>query len=161
MDRAWYWRLGFIIAIAALCFWFLVPSYYSFFVLPKEQRNDVKALAARLPSWAPPARNRLNLGLDLQGGIHMVMRVDTRTALQKRTERRGMQIANYVKDKKLGEVTVDADPERLQLTLVPKDPKTMEAIEKEVLDTFRDFSKVSATDTGIVLQLRDNQIDRF
>ena len=36
----------------------------------------------------------------------MVMRVDTQTALQKRVERRGLQIANYLKDQKLEGVTV-------------------------------------------------------
>src|SRR5215475_352092 len=139
MGRGNWGRWAIILAVTLGSIWYLIPTYYSFFVLPKSQRNDEKLLQARLPRWAPPAKNRLNLGLDLQGGIHMVMRVDTRTALQKRTERRGMQISNFVKDKKLGEVDVDSDPERLQLTLVPKDPKTMDAIEKEVLDTFRDF----------------------
>ncbi|HVE87109.1 MAG TPA: protein translocase subunit SecD [Myxococcales bacterium] len=161
MDRSWWWRAGLITLVTLGSIWFLVPSYYSFAVLPKEKRNDVKALEAMLPGWAPPATKRLNLGLDLQGGIHMVMRVDTRTALEKRTERRGLQIANYVKDKKLGELKVDADPEKLQITLTPGDPKTLDAIEKEVLDVFRDFAKVTRTDANLVLQLRDNQIDRF
>ena len=161
MDRSWWQRVAIIAVVSLGSIWFLVPSYYSFAVLPKEKRNDVKALEAVLPKWAPSAKKRLSLGLDLQGGIHMVMRVDTRTALEKRAERRGLQIANYLKDKKLGEVTVDADPERLQLTLKPQDPATMDAIEKEVLDTFGDFSRVGRTEAGLILQLRDNQVDRF
>ena len=91
--------------VALGCVWFLVPTYYSFFRLDRADRNNVKKLEAILPGWAPPAKFRLSLGLDLQGGIHMVMRVDTDTALMKRSERRGAQIANYVKDKKLGEVS--------------------------------------------------------
>jgi preprotein translocase subunit SecD len=161
MDRSWWWRAAIIAAVTLGSIWFLVPSYYSFFVLPREKRNDIKALEQALPKWAPSAKDRLSLGLDLQGGIHMVMRVDTRTALEKRTERRGIQIASSVKDKNLGEVTVDTDAERLQLTLKPKDPKTLDAIEKDVLDVFRDFTKVSRTEDSLTLQLRDNQIDRF
>jgi len=161
MDRSWWWRVAIISFVTLASIWFLVPSYYSFFVLPKEKRNDIKALEAALPKWAPAARDRLNLGLDLQGGIHMVMRVDTRTALEKRTERRGIQIANSVKDKNLGEVAVDADPERLMLTLKPKDPKTLDAIEKDVLEYFPDFDKVSRSADALVIQLKDNQIDRF
>ena len=115
MDRGWWSKFALVLLCTLGSIWFLVPSYYSFFVLPKEQRNNLKVLEERLPGWAPPARYRLNLGLDLQGGIHMVMRVDTQTALQKRTERRGVQIANYLKEKKLGEVDAIANPEKLEL----------------------------------------------
>ena len=89
MDRSWWTRLGVVLAVALGTVWFLIPSYYSFFVLPRADRNNVKLLQEKLPGWAPSAKYRLSLGLDLQGGIHMVMRVDTKTALQKRTERRG------------------------------------------------------------------------
>src|SRR6185312_13373452 len=110
MGRGNWGRWVIILAVALGSVWYLIPTYYSFFVLPKAQRNDEKVLQARLPRWAPSARHRLNLGLDLQGGIHMVMRVDTQTALQKRVERRGLQIARWVtQDKKLGEVTADTD----------------------------------------------------
>src|SRR5215470_11585550 len=161
MGRGNWGRWAIIIAVTLGSIWYLIPTYYSFFVLPKAQRNDEKLLQSRLPKWAPGAKHRLNLGLDLQGGIHMVMRVDTRTALEKRTERRGLQIANFVKDKKLGEVVIDTDPEKLQLTIKPQDPKTLDAIEKDILDLYRDFTKVGRTADSLVLQLRDNQVDRF
>src|SRR5579871_2211831 len=100
MDRGWWWKLVAVLAVAFGAVWFLVPSYYSFFKLPKEERNNMKLLEQSLPSWAPPAMYRLKLGLDLQGGIHMVVRVDTKTALEKMTERKGIQLANYIKDVK-------------------------------------------------------------
>lgn len=161
MDRGWWWKFGFIVAVTLGTLWFLIPTYYSLVVLDRDQRNNVAVLEQRLPKWAPPARYRLNLGLDLQGGIHMVMRVDTKTALQKRTERRGQQIASYVNDKKLGEVTADTDPEQLQLTLTAKDPATMDAIEKEVLAAFGDFKKVSRNGGTLVLAPDESQTNRF
>src|SRR5215471_6504104 len=133
MDRSWWWKLAIILVVTLGSIWFLIPSYYSFFRVPREDRNNLKLLQEKMPKWAPAAKYRLNLGLDLQGGIHMVMRVDTQTALEKRTERRGVQIANYVKEKKIGEVTAIADPEKHELTLTAKDPATADAIEKEVL----------------------------
>ncbi len=80
MDRAWWSRVVLILAIALGVVYLLVPSYYDFFVLPKADRNNIKALEDRLPKWMPRsmAKYRLNLGLDLQGGILMVMRVDTK-----------------------------------------------------------------------------------
>ncbi|XXF80578.1 protein translocase subunit SecD [Myxococcaceae bacterium GXIMD 01537] len=161
MDRGWWWKFGLIVAVTLGTIWFLVPTYYSLVVMDRSERNNLAALEARLPRWAPPAHYRLNLGLDLQGGIHMVMRVDTKTALQKRTERRGQQIAQYINSKQLGEVTADTDPERLQLTLTAKDPATMDAIEKEVLATFTDFVKVAREGDKLVLAPDDRQLTSF
>src|SRR5687768_10371966 len=140
MDRGWWTRLVVILVVTLGAIWFLIPTYYSLVVVERKDRNNLKVLEERMPGFAPPARYRLSLGLDLQGGIHMVMRVDTKTALQKRTERRGLQIENYIKDKKLGEVSSTSDPEALQVTLTAADPATMDAIEKETLDTFDDFN---------------------
>ncbi len=162
MDRGWWWKFGMIVAVTLATLWLLVPTYYSLVVLTPVERNNLALLEERLPGWAPPARYRLNLGLDLQGGIHMVMRVDTKTALQKRTERRGLQIARYItQDKKLGEVKANTDPERLLLTLTATDPATMDAIEKEVLATFTDFTKEDRQGGTLVLAPDDSQVNRF
>ncbi len=161
MDRNWYTRLIVILVVTFTTLWLLVPTYYSFAVLDKADRNNVKKLAEVLPAWAPPARYRLSLGLDLQGGIHMVMRVDTRTALIKRAERRGLQMVSWVAQKKLGEVTSSSDPEKLLVTLSAKDPATMDAIEKELLGSFEDFSKESRNGGDLVLKLNDAQIEYF
>jgi preprotein translocase subunit SecD len=161
MDRTWYTRLAVIIGVALGTLWLLVPTYYSFFKLDRADRNNIKKLEQVLPSWAPPARYRLSLGLDLQGGIHMVMRVDTRTALMKRAERRGLQMVSWVASKKLGEVTASTDPENLLVTLTAKDAATMDAIEKEVLSTFDDFSKQSRDGDKLVLKLQDTQAEYF
>ncbi|MCE9672789.1 protein translocase subunit SecD [Myxococcus stipitatus] len=161
MDRGWWWKFGMIVAVTLGTLWFLIPTYYSLVVMDRDQRNNLALLQERLPKWAPSAKYRLNLGLDLQGGIHMVMRVDTKTALQKRTERRGQQIATYVADKKLGEVTADTDPEKLQLTLTAKDPATMDAIEKDVLAMYGDFKLVSRDGAKLVLAPDESQTNRF
>jgi preprotein translocase subunit SecD len=162
MDRGWWWRFWTVVVVTLGTIWFLVPSYYSFFVLPKEDRNNVKVLEERLPKWAPPARYRLNLGLDLQGGIHMVMRVDTKTALQKRVERRAPQISSYIKSKKLGEVTVVPNPERLELTLTASDAATMDAVEKDLLKDYeQELNKVRRDGNVLVVSVKEGQIDRF
>lgn len=162
MDRGWWWKFGMIVAVTLGTVWLLIPTYVSLVKMEPAERNNIVLLQQRLPAWAPPAKYRLNLGLDLQGGIHMVMRVDTKTALEKRTERRGQQIARWVTtDKKLGEVTADTDPERLQLSLVAKDPATMDAIEKEVLAYFTDFTRVSRDGAKLVLAPDESQVTRF
>ncbi|MBX7098462.1 MAG: protein translocase subunit SecD [Myxococcaceae bacterium] len=162
MERSWYTRLVLVLLVTLGAIWLLVPSYYSFFVLEKKDRNNVELLREKLPGWAKPAaRFRLSLGLDLQGGIHTVMRVDTKTALEKRVERQGLRMANWVKEKKLGEITTSTNPDKLELTLKATDPASMDAIEKEVLDVFLDYSKVSREGAALTLALRQGAVDGF
>jgi len=65
------WKIGLIAALIIFSVWKIIPSiqYYS---LNDQQRMDMD------PSQLEELRSKaLNLGLDLQGGIHLVMQVDT------------------------------------------------------------------------------------
>jgi preprotein translocase subunit SecD len=159
MDRSWWTRLALVVAVALLSVWFLTPTYYSMFVLDRADRNDVAKLEKVLPGWSAPAKYRLSLGLDLQGGIHLVLRVDTKTALGKRAERLGQQMVSYIDGKKLGKLSAVANTETYEVTLTAADASTMDAIEKELLATFRDFSKVSRNAGVLVLKLDAAQVD--
>ena len=160
MGRSNWGRWVIILAVTLGSIWYLIPTYYSFFVLPKAQRNNKELLQSKLPRWAPSADHRLNLGLDLQGGIHMVMRVDTQTALQKRVERRGLQIVNYLRDQKVEGVTYTTNPEKLELTLKAPDAATLERVEKE-MKGFDDFTRVGRSGSSVTYQLKDTQVSRF
>jgi preprotein translocase subunit SecD len=160
MGRSNWGRWLIIFAVTLGSIWYLIPTYYSFFVLPKAQRNNKELLQSKLPRWAPSANHRLNLGLDLQGGIHMVMRVDTQTALQKRVERRGLQIVNYLKDQKVEGVTYTTNPEKLELTLKVSDPAVLDKVEKE-MKGFEDFTRVGRAADSVTFALKDTQVSRF
>ncbi len=161
MARAGLWKGLFIAALTLACLWLLIPTYYSLVVLPPEQRNNLAALEERMPAFAPPARYRLNLGLDLQGGIHLVMRVDTRTALQKRVERRAGQMENRLKEVKLP-ATVVPRPKDLQLVVRPNDPTTADAIIREVNNFYGGDMNVSdRADGEITFALVDTRVIEF
>jgi preprotein translocase subunit SecD len=159
MDRNWYTRLALILAVTFGTIWLLIPTYYSLFVVERADRNNLKKLEEVMPRFAPPARYRLSLGLDLQGGIHLIMRVDVKTALGKRAERRAAQMASWVENKKLGAVEYSADRETLKVTLTAKDPTTMDAIEKEVSSNFTDFVKESRVGGVLNLKLDSTALD--
>ncbi len=159
MDRTWWTRFLLIIVVALGSLWFLTPTYYSMFVLDRADRNDVAKLEKALPSWAAPAKYRLSLGLDLQGGIHLVLRVDTKTALGKRAQRLAQQMISYIDSKKLGKLTETTNTETYEVTLTAEDPATMDAIEKELIASFQDFSKVSRNAGVLVMKLESAQVD--
>src|SRR2546421_6734242 len=90
MDRAWYWKAGLILAVTVFSVWALVPSF-TYFRLPAGERNEASVFEKARPKWAPA--KHLNLGLDLQGGIHLVMGVEVDRAVREKAVRRAGGIA--------------------------------------------------------------------
>jgi preprotein translocase subunit SecD len=97
MERSWYWRVALILAVAVLSAYQLVPSWF-YFKLPPDQRNT-EAYDRSVPGWAPDAKKHLNLGLDLQGGIHLAMGVDVDRAVKAKVARRADEVADYLRSK--------------------------------------------------------------
>ena len=71
-----------ILTVTLGSIWYLIPTYYSFFVLPKSQRNDLKLLQSKLPSWAP-------------GASHAPSRMGSRAAVVVQT-RSALRAASYI-----------------------------------------------------------------
>src|SRR6266511_5544628 len=97
MERTWYWRVGLIVGVAILSLYQLVPSWF-YFKLPPDRRNT-EVYDQSVPRWAPAAKHHLNLGLDLQGGIHLAMGVDVDRAVKAKVARRADEIADFLKSK--------------------------------------------------------------
>ncbi len=97
MERSWFWRVALIAAVALLSAYQLVPSWY-YFKLPPDRRNG-EEYDKSVPRWAPKASKHLNLGLDLQGGIHLAMGVDVDRAVKAKVARRADEIAEFLKNK--------------------------------------------------------------
>ncbi len=99
MERSWHWRVALIVAVALFSVYQLVPSWF-YFKLPPDQRNT-EAYDQSVPRWAPAAKRHLNLGLDLQGGIHLAMGVDVDRAVKAKVARRADEFADFLKSKEV------------------------------------------------------------
>ena len=66
MQRFQPWKVWSILAMSLLAFLVIVPSF-----LPENTRKSIQSV---LPSWIP--MKTIVLGLDLQGGAHLVWQVD-------------------------------------------------------------------------------------
>lgn len=89
MERSWYWRLVLVVGLMALAVYYAIPSGIYFFS-DAEVRRSRTQLAELIPDWLP--KHRFTLGIDLQGGLHLVMGVDTEKAVQDRADRVGDEI---------------------------------------------------------------------
>ncbi|MFA5591857.1 MAG: protein translocase subunit SecD [Micavibrio sp.] len=70
------WQRFIIIGLVVLSILYSLPN-----LVPKEQQDGV---LGALPSWVPS--KTVNLGLDLQGGSHILLQVDLSTIIEQRTE---------------------------------------------------------------------------
>ncbi|HCF58354.1 MAG TPA: protein translocase subunit SecD [Myxococcales bacterium] len=155
MDRVFYWKVGLITAVVLISGWLLVPTFY-YFKLPPDERNQPEKLEAMLPSWAPGAKTRLNLGLDLQGGIHLVLGVDTDTALKAKVSRRGDEIVEYAREKGVKEPRAKA--EGMKVVFSAAGPEDLDKLRKLVLKDFDDMHPVGSDDGTFAVSYKEQVV---
>jgi preprotein translocase subunit SecD len=115
MERSWSGRVALVVAVAIWSIWQLVPSFHYFKLSPEERGTD--AYDKSVPGWAPDARKHLNLGLDLQGGIHLAMGVDVDRAVKAKVARRADEVADHLKEKAVPFTTVAPDATGLRIAV--------------------------------------------
>jgi preprotein translocase subunit SecD len=162
MDRAWYWKAGFIAAITVLAVWALVPSV-TYFRMPAGERNEASAFEKARPKWAPG--KHLNLGLDLQGGIHLVMGVEVDKAVREKAVRRAEEIAAELDRKGVTGADVKGDPDTGIVTVsAPDIGKVKDLVSEEYTDMF--VRKVNAGSFELAMkddavrQLKESAVDQ-
>jgi preprotein translocase subunit SecD len=151
MESGWYWRLVLVLGLVALSAYYALPSII-YFEMPPDQRRSREAIKETIPTWLPS--HRLNLGIDLQGGLHLVMGVDTEKAVQNRADRLADEIVEGMeeKGKKLKEARRPGDEPVVQIELEKEDDWP---VLKEILDLRDDAWEVrSRSGTSITYGMR-------
>lgn len=116
-----------------------------------------------LPTWAKPflPNKGISLGLDLQGGIHLVMEVDEDRAVEIAVDRSVVGLQDMLVDKKIPVESVKrTSPTRINLQFQNPDVKSQ--IQK-LLDEFPTFAEVesAASANTLAWELRENETKRI
>ena len=158
MDRSWYVRLGMVLAVVLGAIYFLVPTFV-YFSLPAETRNDKQTFESALPSWAP--KKRVNLGLDLQGGVHLVLGVDLDKAVQDKVLRRADELRRYATEQNLP--VAELKPVVADNEVVATFATEAEAdnFRKVALEYWNDMQVVGTDGNSIKLAFREDALDTF
>lgn len=110
MLESWKTRLLFSGLLLGFAIYLLIPTAV-YFNLNESQlravRRDKHAFAKMLPSWS--IDSHIIPGLDLQGGIHMVLGVDVDKALKDRAARTSERLKDYAKEQKIVFLEVTPD----------------------------------------------------
>lgn len=86
------WKRILIIGAVVLSVLFSAPNF-----VPKESREQI---LGALPSWLP--HKTVNLGLDLQGGSHILLQVDLASVTKQRSEDLVASLRPALRDQKIG-----------------------------------------------------------
>lgn len=89
-------RLSLIAILTLFSSYILIPSYL-YLREPADLRNDHEYMAKKIPAWLP--KGHLNLGLDLQGGVQLVLGVNLSEAVENRLARIGTDLIHWKEDK--------------------------------------------------------------
>jgi preprotein translocase subunit SecD len=92
MERSWWWKFVGFTLVALIAFAYVTPT-----VMDWTGKWD------KVPSWWPKALNRrIQQGLDLQGGLHLVYEVNMDKAVSDKADRLSVDLAEKLtKDKKV------------------------------------------------------------
>ncbi|MFO8085201.1 MAG: protein translocase subunit SecD [Desulfobacterales bacterium] len=133
------WRLVFILTVFIVAVIYVIPTFK--------------------PSVWP--HKKINLGLDLQGGMHLVLEVETDKAIESTIERMGQEIREAAKQENLQDLTVNtANGMRLSVRISNAEKK--DEFQKLIDKEFPDLRIVSRTidqeALTMILDLPDEEV---
>jgi preprotein translocase subunit SecD len=157
MDRAWYWKAGFIVVVALAAIYALVPSW-TYFRLPADERNESGVFEQHRPKWAPG--RHLNLGLDLQGGIHLVMGVEVDRAVREKAVRRAEEIAADLDRRDIKGADVKGDPDTGIIT-VSGPPDVVSKAKDQISSDYPDMYFRRSSSGVFELAMKDDAVKQL
>ena len=142
-------RVALLALVVVLSFAFFIPSY--------------PGLYNRLPDWLKKTfpNKGITLGLDLQGGIHLVLEVEEDRAVEIAVERNAQAMQDLFVDKKIPVESVKrTGPTEITLSFQNGDLKSQIQKALEEFPTFYESDKDGGA-KSLVLQLRDGEAKRI
>lgn len=149
------WKVILILAVTVLGLVYASPN-----LLP---RDTVSAMSDTLPGWAPG--RQVNLGLDLQGGSHLLLRVEYEAVVTERLEAMVDGLRTALREARIGYTDLGTDGTVAGFTVRdPADAEAALALAAEIdpeLNVALDGDRIEArfTEEGLT-QLRTNAVSQ-
>ena len=125
-------------------------------LLSSSQMNDVVValnLAPTTPDWLSDiGANPMKLGLDLRGGVHFLMQVDTDTAIKNRQDGTLQDLRIRFREEKIRYAQAKVDSDR-SIVLEFNNPETREKAEELIEDIYNQFNYPLTSDNDLSLKL--------
>ena len=125
-------------------------------LLSSSLMNDVVValnLAPTTPDWLSDiGANPMKLGLDLRGGVHFLMQVDTDTAIKNRQDGTLQDLRIRFREEKIRYAQAKVDTDR-SILLEFNNPETREKAEELIEDIYNQFNYPLTSDNDLSLKL--------
>jgi preprotein translocase subunit SecD len=148
MTRTFQWKLLFLLAVTLVAGYYLLPTVSRFSSLP-----------SLFPPLLPRAE-RLNLGLDLQGGMHLVLEVATEKAVENSLERLAAELRRETDKQQVPVEKIDRlGHDRIQVRL-----RSADGLEKlrRILRDYPNLQQSSGADPAeVMLTLSSREVKRI
>ena len=133
MERSWWWKTVGVAFLTLISVLYLVPTF-----VPRE----------KLPKWyGKYVDAELQLGLDLQGGIHLVYEVEVDKAVSDKADRLAVDLEErLLKDKKVKAKVSREDRDDLVITM--SKASDIKVIDRDFMADFRSNLTEVARDVG-------------
>jgi preprotein translocase subunit SecD len=109
--------------------------------------------------WMIPARG-ISLGLDLQGGIHMVLEVEEDRAVEIAVDRSARAMKDLLTDQSIESTKVSRD-EGVQITIELSESDELDGAATLLSESFPAYFQVSKDGQRLVYELNSDEIDRI
>ncbi len=145
MPKETGWRISLIAVFVVLSFLYLTPT-----------------LASKLPTWWGNLlpKDKIHLGLDLQGGTHLVMEVDTQKAIEGSLDLVATDLEDTLNSKSLHFKRISRDGfDKVSVVLYEKG--TADVVQKLIKDKYPTYEQSPTFDEGgfVALTLRVSEKD--
>ena len=134
-------------------------------ILSSSMINDVVValnLAPTTPEWLMDiGANPMKLGLDLRGGVHFLMQVDTETAIKNRQDGTLQDLRRRLREEKIrySQANVDSDS---SIYLKFNSPDILEIAEEFIVDNYSQFNlPLTSDESSLRLILSDVEVDQI
>jgi preprotein translocase subunit SecD len=151
MERGWWWKAalyGFLTVLAVL---YLLPTVVAEEKIPSFIKNNFK--------------KKIALGLDLQGGLHLVYEVNVNKAVSDKVDRLSTDIEDRLRrDKGVSDINVTREDKdgHFDIVLTFKNPADQVKVDDNLLKEYRkslDLVDRNAATGSVRLRLDSDQID--
>ncbi|MEE2959143.1 MAG: protein translocase subunit SecD [Myxococcota bacterium] len=150
MERGIRSRLLVVASVIGCSIYLLYPSIYFFGSATEAEKATHEKFCEALPGWFNCAK--INLGLDLQGGVHLVLGVGVEKALEQRLDRLADGLQSNLEEKKWKSATAVRDEGSKRITAnLAKD--NVSAFETFIRSDYSVLTIVGRSDDAIFLEL--------
>jgi preprotein translocase subunit SecD len=135
MYRAWYLKFILTLVLFFGSGYLLYPSWVYYTRATDEQRADAEKFCKSMPRGMHC--KKFNLGLDLQGGVHLVMGVEVEKAVQQKADRLADALRDELKTAKIGFSSVARPRNTAEIVVTLAPDASIDAFDKQMRKTFQ------------------------